>query len=91
MATTPSVEGHILLPYSNFKGDQLSKAVVTPLPKVLTPPEAAAMLQISEKTLLKMAGAGELPAFRAGRLWRFPVVALEKWLASFEQPCEPAA
>ena len=54
-------------------------------PKVLTPPEAAALLQISQKTLFKMAAAEEIPAFRAGRLWRFPATALEKWLASFEQ------
>ena len=51
---------------------------------VLTPPEAASLLQISEKTLLKMAKAGEIPAFRAGRLWRFPAIALEKWLSQFE-------
>jgi excisionase family DNA binding protein len=62
-------------------------STTTPLPRVLTPPQAAALLQISEKTLLKMAAAGDLPAFRAGRLWRFPASALEKWLASFEQSC----
>lgn len=56
-------------------------------PKVFTPEQAAALLQISTKTLFKMAAAGQLPAFRAGRLWRFPAAALEKWLASFEQSC----
>ena len=49
------------------------------------------MLQVSEKTLIKMATAGKLPSFRAGRLWRFPAVALEKWLASFEQAFQPAS
>lgn len=71
----------------------MSKDVLTipTKPQALTPPEAAAMLQISEKTLLKMAAAGELPAFRAGRLWRFPALALEKWLASFEQSYQRAS
>jgi excisionase family DNA binding protein len=56
-----------------------------PTPKVLTPPQAAALLSISTKTLLKMAAAGELPCFRAGRLWRFPTAALERWLDQYEQ------
>ena len=60
-------------------------------PTVLTPPEAAALLQISTKTLLKMAAAGQVPCFRAGRLWRFPAAGLEKWLASFNQCCPEAA
>jgi excisionase family DNA binding protein len=58
-------------------------------PRVLTPPEAAALLQVSTKTLLKMASEGKIPAFRAGRLWRFPTVALERWLASFERAYQP--
>jgi len=55
----------------------------TTTPTVLTPPEAAAMLQISTKTLLKMAAVGQVPCFRAGRLWRFPAAGLQQWLASF--------
>lgn len=51
--------------------------------KVLTPEQAAALLQISTKTLLKMANAGQIPAFRAGRLWRFPAAALDSWLTQF--------
>jgi excisionase family DNA binding protein len=62
-----------------------------PSPKVLTPPQAAALLQISEKTLLKMAAAGQIPCFRAGRLWRFPAAGLEKWLESFEKSYSQAA
>lgn len=64
----------------------MPNAVVTPFPspKVLTPPQAAALLAISEKTLLKMASAGQIPAFRAGRLWRFPTAALESWLNQYE-------
>jgi excisionase family DNA binding protein len=49
---------------------------------VLTPPQAAELLQISTKTLIKMAAAGKLPCFRAGRLWRFPAARLVEWLNS---------
>jgi excisionase family DNA binding protein len=68
-------------------------ATVIPFPslKVLTPPQAAAMLQISVKTLIKMATDGQIPCFRAGRLWRFPAAGLEKWLESFEQSYSQAA
>jgi excisionase family DNA binding protein len=71
----------------------MSIAIITPLqsPKVLTPPQAAAMLQVSVKTLIKMAVAGQIPCFRAGRLWRFPAAGLEKWLESFEQSYSQAA
>ena len=71
----------------------MPKAVVLPNPQplVLTPPQAAALLAICEKTLIKMAAAGQIPAFRAGRLWRFPTAALENWLAQFEQQYTRAA
>jgi excisionase family DNA binding protein len=53
-------------------------------PKVLTPPKTAALLKISEKTLIKMASSGQIPSFRAGRLWRFSTVKLEHWLNDYE-------
>jgi excisionase family DNA binding protein len=48
--------------------------------KTLTPPEAAALLKISVKTLIKVAAAGQIPSRRAGRLWRFSAPALERWM-----------
>ena len=60
-------------------------------PKVLKPVQAAELLQISVKTLIKMASNGEIPAFRAGRLWRFPTAALENWLTQHEQSFASAA
>ena len=62
-----------------------------PNPKALTPVEAAAVLCISSKTLLKMAAAGQVPCFRAGRLWRFPAAALERWLDRHEASYQQAA
>lgn len=40
--------------------------------EVLTTAEAAELLQISTKTLLRLAREGELPGHKLGRSWRFP-------------------
>jgi excisionase family DNA binding protein len=63
----------------------MSTATVTPFPAVMTPPQAAIMLAISEKTLIKMASSGQIPSFRAGRLWRFSTQKIERWLNDSEQ------
>lgn len=39
--------------------------------EVLTTTEAAELLQISTKTLLRLAREGELPGNKLGRSWRF--------------------
>lgn len=52
---------------------------------VLTPTQAAELLQVSEKTIFKMATSGQIPSFRAGRLWRFSTAKLERWLNDYEQ------
>ena len=39
--------------------------------EVLTPDEAAELLKVSKKTVLRHARAGELPAVKVGRAWRF--------------------
>ena len=44
--------------------------------------EAAALLRIHPKTLLLMARAGNVPAVRFGRLWRFRAADLDQWLTS---------
>lgn len=50
------------------------------LPEVLTPDQAAAMLGMSTAQLLRLANAGEIPARRIGRLWRFGKTRLEEYL-----------
>jgi len=42
--------------------------------------EAAALLKIHPKTLQKLARNGELEAIQIGKLWRFRVSALNRWL-----------
>lgn len=51
-------------------------------PEVLTPAEAAALLQVEPGELLALAEAGELPARRVGEHWRFSRRALLDWLAA---------
>jgi excisionase family DNA binding protein len=53
----------------------------TPLPDVLTPAEAAELLQVGEEELLELAEAGEVPGRRIGEQWRFSRPALIAWLA----------
>jgi excisionase family DNA binding protein len=44
--------------------------------------EAAELLRVHPKTVLKMARAGQLPGIRFGKLWRFRTSDLDVWLAS---------
>jgi excisionase family DNA binding protein len=52
-----------------------------PLPDVLTPAQAAELLQVREEQLLELAEAGSVPARRIGDQWRFSRPALIDWLA----------
>ncbi len=42
-----------------------------PKDEVLTPDEAAQLLKVSKKTLLRHARDGEIPGVKLGRMWRF--------------------
>jgi excisionase family DNA binding protein len=52
-----------------------------PLPDVLTPAQAADLLQVAEEELVELAEAGSVPARRIGDQWRFSRPALIDWLA----------
>jgi excisionase family DNA binding protein len=52
-----------------------------PLPDVLTPKQAAELLQVDEEELLELAEAGSVPGRRIGDRWRFSRPALIAWLA----------
>ena len=47
---------------------------------VLTLQEAAVILKCHPKTLRLMAKDGKIPSRRVGRLWRFSLTKLKKWL-----------
>jgi len=44
--------------------------------------EAARELQVSERTLWRLAKGGEVPCQRVGKQWRFSPQALREWMAS---------
>jgi excisionase family DNA binding protein len=48
--------------------------------EVLTLQEAAAILKCHPKTLRLMAMEGKIPSRRVGRLWRFNLAKIKKWL-----------
>ena len=52
-----------------------------PLPDVLTPEQAAELLQVDEDELIELAEAGSVPGRRIGERWRFSRPALLAWLA----------
>jgi excisionase family DNA binding protein len=51
------------------------------LPDVLTPAQAAVLLQVSEDEIVELAEAGTLPGRRIGDHWRFARPALIAWLS----------
>jgi excisionase family DNA binding protein len=53
----------------------------SPLPEVLTPAQAAELLQVSQDEVVGLAEEGKLPGRRIGDNWRFSRPALIAWLA----------
>ena len=53
---------------------------------LLTPREAASVLQVSAYTICQRARRGEIPAIRLGKFWRFRRSSLERWLNAQERP-----
>src|SRR3954465_249168 len=51
------------------------------VPDVLTPAQAAALLQVDEYAVLALAEDGRLPGRRIGDEWRFARAALVEWLS----------
>ena len=51
------------------------------IPEVLTPAQAAALLQVEEEDVLALAEEGRLPGRRIGDEWRFGRAALVAWLS----------
>jgi excisionase family DNA binding protein len=55
---------------------------VLPFEPLLDSEEAAALLKIDDKSLQAMARAGQVPALKIGKLWRFRASELDKWVRS---------
>ncbi len=52
------------------------------MPEVLTPSQAAQLLQVTETVVVEMAEAGAIPGRKLGDAWRFSRSALVGWLSS---------
>jgi excisionase family DNA binding protein len=55
--------------------------------RILTVPEVASYLRVSQATIYRMAQAGRIPARRVGRSWRFSSNQIREW---FRRPEEGA-
>ena len=49
--------------------------------RYLTVPQVAELLQLSEKTVYRLAQRGKLPAFKVGGSWRFRRLDIDAWAA----------
>ncbi len=54
------------------------------LPAFLTTEEVLACLKVTPRTVYRLIQAGELPAVRVGRQWRFRRSDLDQWLSTRE-------
>ncbi len=54
------------------------------LPKFLTTEEVLSCLKVTPRTVYRLIRAGELPAVRVGRQWRFRKGDFETWLATHQ-------
>ncbi len=52
------------------------------MPEMLTARDMQALLQVDRSTIYRMAEAGQLPAIKVGKQWRFPSDQVEHWLRS---------
>ncbi|OQA15137.1 MAG: Helix-turn-helix domain protein [bacterium ADurb.Bin363] len=59
--------------------------------EVLTVPDVARLLNLSEITVYRLAKEGKIPAKKVGRCWRFSKETIEKWFshqATWEEEIE---
>lgn len=47
---------------------------------VLTLPEVASLLHVSQRTVYRLAQDGRLPAFKVGQAWRFRSDDIQSWI-----------
>jgi excisionase family DNA binding protein len=51
------------------------------MPNFLTPEEVSDLLRVSVYSVRRWIKAGELPAYKVGRMWRIDKAELDAWLA----------
>lgn len=50
-----------------------------PTGEIMTTQEVAEYLRLTEATIYKLAQAGEIPAMKVGRAWRFKRELIDEW------------
>jgi excisionase family DNA binding protein len=48
---------------------------------IFTIPEIATYLKVTEKTIYRLAGTRQIPAFKVGGSWRFSKAEINAWIA----------
>jgi len=48
--------------------------------EILTIKEVADYLKVTERTIYRLAGARNIPAFKVGGMWRFSRVDIDNWI-----------
>lgn len=48
--------------------------------EVLTFPEVALYLKVTERTIYRLAGSKKIPAFKIGGVWRFSRAEIDNWI-----------
>lgn len=59
--------------------------------KMLTTKDVQAILQVDRSTIYRMVEAGQIPAVKVGKQWRFPADQVEGWLQRQTSPPLPAS
>jgi excisionase family DNA binding protein len=59
--------------------------------EILTIKEVADYLKVTERTIYRLAGAREIPAFKVGGTWRFSRIDINRWIKQSTGKPEHAA
>ena len=74
-----------VVPHMSILDDpQKQLAVQSQFEPLLDPKQASALLRVHQKTLVRLAREGRVPAIRVAKHWRFRASALNLWLAGQE-------
>jgi excisionase family DNA binding protein len=49
--------------------------------EILTLPQVASFLKVTERTIYRLVAAKKIPAFKVGGTWRFSTPDIQKWIA----------
>ncbi|WP_342932317.1 helix-turn-helix domain-containing protein [Paraburkholderia diazotrophica] len=68
--------------YQNMARLMVTKAELS---EIMTLPQVALFLKVTERTIYRLAAAKEIPAFKVGGSWRFSLSDIEVWIKEQSQ------